>query len=310
MSTIFHTTEQDSRTRCHEGMQASTPASSISWTCFSCPQSSKRLLKQGGVAQRTSVGARSFRDDDGIPVTEYLSQGDETLPPLVEVTLQIGGKDVRVVKPPGTDDLWGWYEQTGNMEADPSWGRIWETSRALSQGIFLGTDKIPELKGKRVVEVGCGLGLAGITAAVHCDASVIFCDREPLAIHCALSSAAVNGLKVVGVGDAGEDRSCAGALLDWSNPQSLGQPVDVVLGADCLYDPGTADLLAGCCYELVAGKGTVVLAEPAKERALGCRDAFLAAANARGALSRAEVVSIPPEFESDPPSVLVIVCWE
>jgi predicted nicotinamide N-methyase len=270
----------------------------------------RHVSRRSRAMRPRSIRAPALFDEDGETLTAVLTEGTETLPPLVEVSVKVGKKDVRVVKPPGVDELWQWYEMTGNMEADPSWGRLWETSKQLSRCIFDEVDFL-DVRGKRVAEVGCGLGLVGLSAAMNDCASVIFCDREPLAIHCALSSAAVNNLQVVGVQDlqsAGPGTCCSGSLLDWADPQALGQPVDVVLGADCLYDPNTAALLARCCRELVAGEGTVVLSEPEKERALGCREAFLSAAAASGA-SRTEILSPPPGPQGEPPSVFIVATW-
>jgi|AntAceMinimDraft_5_1070358.scaffolds.fasta_scaffold30223_2 hypothetical protein len=61
--------------------------------------------------------------DDGDTVQAVLlSEGSEVLPPLIEVLVSVRGKkSIRVVKPPGVDELWQWYEQTGSREADPSW---------------------------------------------------------------------------------------------------------------------------------------------------------------------------------------------
>jgi predicted nicotinamide N-methyase len=167
------------------------------------------------------------------------------------------------------------------------------------------------MRGERVLEVGCGLGLAGLAAALFASpASVVFCDREPLAIHCALSSAAMNDVAVVALSGlaSGGDVKVAGALLDWAEPQAMPQPVDMVIGADVLYDPATAASLANACSELVRGSGHVILCEPSKERALGCRQAFLTAALESGA-SKAEVMQVPASVEGHSCCVLVVASW-
>ena len=269
--------------------------------------------------------------DDRDRVTQVLmSEGNETLPPLNEVEARVSFEDtertIKVVKPPGVDELWQWYEERGEMDADPSWGKIWQTSRVLASCLMLHDDDKEAseplvdfhsmLVGKRVLEVGCGLGLAGLAAAMFArPSSVVFCDREPLAVHLALSSAAVNELKVVPVSDLGGSggaddvvRVC-GALLDWAKPQeTLQGTVDTVLGADVLYDPDTASLLAKACGVLTGGKGgNVVLCEPFKERAIGCRKAFLTACEECGA-SKAEVIEFPVDAEGSS-CVLVVATW-
>lgn len=117
---------------------------------------------------------------------------------------------------------------------------------------------------------------------------MIFCDREPLAIHCALSSAQLNGLEVHSVNDISiSSQGVAGAVLDWAAPLgALAQSADVVLGADCLYDPTTAAMLAKTCKHLLDEDGVVVICEPEKERALGTSQSSLNARNLWGRLQQ------------------------
>ena len=69
------------------------------------------------------------------------------------------------------DELWQWYEEVGSVEADPSWGEMWDTSRALAslvaggdEGLPAVDSKLPTTRGKRIAEVGAGLGLVGLSA--------------------------------------------------------------------------------------------------------------------------------------------------
>jgi hypothetical protein len=148
-----------------------------------------------------------------------------------------------------------------------------------------------------VLEVGCGLALAGLAVALCASpSSVIFSDREPLALHCALSSAAVNNVGVYPLSELSDtnndDVKVGGCLLDWAQPLVTleGINIDTVIGADVLYDPGTAAMLANACAQII-GSGTVVLCEPTIERALGCRKAFLDACEEVGA-TQAKVVEL------------------
>lgn len=171
--------------------------------------------------RRVRVRALENVEDDDVL---WLTSGTEQLPPLVEATMRLQSEaSMRVVKPPGVDELWDWYEQVGSDDADPSWGRVWKTASDLSN--LVQADALPSfsLRGgknsKVVVEVGCGLGYVGLCAAVTQGARVIFCDREPLAIHCALSSAQLNGLEVHSVNDIStSSQGVAGAVLDWGAP--------------------------------------------------------------------------------------------
>jgi len=48
-----------------------------------------------------------------------------------------------------------------NAPEPPYWAHLWTGSRALARWVAMEI----ECPGKRVVEIGCGLGLAGIVAA-------------------------------------------------------------------------------------------------------------------------------------------------
>ncbi len=66
------------------------------------------------------------------------------------------------------------YERIGRL---PYWADIWPASLALAQAIARG----PDLTGLRVLDLGCGVGLAG-TAAAWRGAAVTFVDCEPDAL--------------------------------------------------------------------------------------------------------------------------------
>ena len=153
----------------------------------------------------------------------------------------------------------------------------------------MGDDTAKKDRLSATAEVGAGLGLVGLTAAAFGRAgSVTFLDREPIALHCALSSAAVNNLPRCSSNHFRIPRSVSAAMFDWSEPTlpAVWRPVEVVLGADCLYDPQTAASLARTAAMLLGPEGgEVMLAEPKRERAVGCYDAFREAALEAGAVS-------------------------
>jgi predicted nicotinamide N-methyase len=91
-----------------------------------------------------------------------------------------------------------------------------------------------ELRGQRVIELGCGLGLPSLAAA-RSGAEVLAVDVAPEAIELLESNARKNGITV----DT--------AIADWSAPETLleGGPFDLVLAADVLYErQSTAPLLS------------------------------------------------------------------
>jgi predicted nicotinamide N-methyase len=107
-----------------------------------------------------------------------------------------------------------------------------------------------DLSGLRVLELGCGLGLPTLAAALR-GAEVLATDWAEEAIDLLRQNAERNGvlLRV--------------ARVRWSEPEPLlrAAPWDLVLGADLLYEARNADQLAELLPEL---GGEVLLAEPGR----------------------------------------------
>jgi predicted nicotinamide N-methyase len=128
---------------------------------------------------------------------------------------------------------------------------------------------------KRVLDCGCGLGLVGIAAALAGASSVVLADNEPLALACAVRSAAANGLRVspdalplLGPADASQPPppgggSLAALRLNWhSPPAALRHSCDLLLLADCLYEKDAALAVAALARHCLAPGGTLLLGDP------------------------------------------------
>lgn len=102
----------------------------------------------------------------------------------------------------------------------PYWAIAWPGARALASHLL---DRAGELRGARVLELGCGGALAAIAAARAGAGQVQVLDIDPLAGRAAAANAAANGVRLdVRVGDA------------FAQP---AEPAwDVVLAADLWYE--------------------------------------------------------------------------
>jgi len=125
---------------------------------------------------------------------------------------------------------------------------VWPASVALSRLLA----HVPSLtSGLRVLELGCGLGAAGLAAATHAGASaVVLSDRDDAVLGHARAAAAANGVDAV-VSTASLDWA---AISDDELRAALGDgfaAFDVVVGADILYDESAARMLAALLARLL-----------------------------------------------------------
>jgi predicted nicotinamide N-methyase len=142
----------------------------------------------------------------------------------------------------------------------PYWARLWPSGEALAAAIAAG----PDLAGRRVLELGCGLGLPSVAAA-RAGATVLATDAGSDAVVYAAHNLALNEL----VGEA--------AVASWAQAgDALVErgPWDLVIAADVLYLAVNVELLLRLLPRLAPAAW---IADPGRR---GARD-FLAAARKR-----------------------------
>ncbi|MEZ4268647.1 MAG: methyltransferase domain-containing protein [Myxococcota bacterium] len=148
-------------------------------------------------------------------------------------TVSFGEFEVRVRT---LHDLQEFRDDDGEAEAlgisSASWpifGVVWRSGRALAQ---LMVDH--DVAGRRVLEVGCGIGLASLVLN-HRGADITATDYHPEAGRFLAANVELNG-----------GRPIPFARADWADeaPSGLGT-FDLVIGSDLLYEDEHAALLAG-----------------------------------------------------------------
>ncbi|MBW1923835.1 MAG: methyltransferase [Deltaproteobacteria bacterium] len=119
---------------------------------------------------------------------------------------------------------YSWEEIERIMAHPPHWAFCWAGGRALAARLL----EAPYLvRGKTVLDFGCGSGVVGIAAALSGAGQVIACDRDPVALKAVLYNAGLNGVTLLTRGDLDE----------------IHGAVDLVLAADILYDRDNLPLL-------------------------------------------------------------------
>jgi len=130
----------------------------------------------------------------------------------------------------------------GDIPEPPYWAHLWVGSRALARHLAQS-----DLTGARALDVGCGVGLAGLAAA-QLGAVATFIDYTADALAFVRASADLNRL----------DAHCIQA--DLRQPGLRGE-FDLCLAADVTYDPTLQRALAAMLARHLARDGVAFCAE-------------------------------------------------
>jgi predicted nicotinamide N-methyase len=163
---------------------------------------------------------------------------------LVEEVVPLDGRDLRLLRPRDSEALLD-EEAFEREEFLPYWAELWPSSLALARAIAKRS-----LRGARTVELGCGLGLPSIAAAIA-GGRVLATDWSAEAVEMTAANAERNGVAL-------ETLVCS-----WTAPEPLlsRAPWDLVLASDVLYERRNADLLLDLLPRLTA---EVWLADPGR----------------------------------------------
>lgn len=146
------------------------------------------------------------------------------------------------------DDPDGRAERAGISPAQWSlFGHVWPAGRLLAEAM----SRHP-IAGKRILELGCGLGLASLVLQKR-GAGVLATDHHPLAESFLRDNAALNDLPPVPYRN-----------LQWTAPdEDLGR-FDLIIGSDILYERAHAAQLAPVLERHANAKAEIVIADPGR----------------------------------------------
>jgi predicted nicotinamide N-methyase len=130
----------------------------------------------------------------------------------------------------------------------PYWAELWASGLALAHDVSMRS-----LRGRRTLELGCGLGLPSIAAA-RAGGRVVASDWSPDALLATASNAERNGVAVETL------------LCSWAAPEPLVRraPWDLVLASDVLYERRNVEMLLALLPRLVDERGQVLIADPGR----------------------------------------------
>ena len=153
------------------------------------------------------------------------------------------GAAVRVHHSADVFALWrAWEDEVGARQGVPYWAVPWPAAIAFCR--LFATDPA-RVRGRVVLEIGCGGAAAALAASLAGAARVIANDTDPIALHVARLNAAANGITL-----EFDDRNQASTGLDES--------AAVILVADLFYERAPAARLLEALRQ-AAGRGIEVL---------------------------------------------------
>ena len=161
----------------------------------------------------------------------------------VEETFELAGRTLTLLRPPSAEELID-EDAFAVEEFLPYWAELWPSGVALAEHVAA-----RDLHGKRVLELGAGLGLPSLAAALR-GADVLATDWAEDAVALLAANAARNGI------------SLRAEVARWDEHERFGTGWGLVLAADVLYEQRNADQLLDLLPRL--GAQEILLSEPGR----------------------------------------------
>jgi ETFB lysine methyltransferase len=183
----------------------------------------------------------------------------EAVAETVREAVYIDDYTFQIDRPADSDQLFDHPWVRSAFAADeyvPYWPTLWPAARMLAKAIVRESwNEYPQPV--RVLEIGCGLGLAGVACLAR-GLSVTFTDVDETALVFAASNARLNGFT-----------SCFCTMpLDFRSPPE-DEKYPVVIGSDLMYEARLVEPLVGLLQAVLAPDGVCLIADPDRLAARG-----------------------------------------
>lgn len=173
---------------------------------------------------------------------------------LKKYPIHIGDKSWEIYSVENIDDLLNAHLAKGENHEDilddrtPYWADLWPSAIALAEYIL---ENPSLLERKKVLEIGCGLGLSGMAAATITQ-QVVMTDYLPDTFPF---------IQLNWLHNLGKYPNCK--TMDWRYPDEA-LSVDILLAADVAYEERAFEPLLNAFKQLVNPGGMILLSEPGR----------------------------------------------
>jgi predicted nicotinamide N-methyase len=171
---------------------------------------------------------------------------------IIQLKIKIEKRELFIYTVRNIDDLLdeliaaGVEDERVKDERLPYWAEIWPASLGLAKFIL---KKNIFFKNEEVLEIGCGLGISGMSAAIL-GGNVLLTDYQEDALRFSELNWMVN-LNIVP----------ATALMDWRFP-NIQKQFDVILASDVVYEKRLFSPVCNTFEQLLKPAGRIYLSEP------------------------------------------------
>jgi len=165
-----------------------------------------------------------------------------------EKTVGIKGRKFTLLTPKFIEQ---YIDSEDPLQNFPLWAKAWEASWVLAD--FLAG--LPPESEKRLLEIGCGLGLVGVVAASF-GHRIVMTEHNPDAMEFARANAELNHCSDVEILD-----------LDWNNP-AIYSRFDYIVGSEVVYHEKDLEPLKKLFERLLKPDGEVILCEGIRKTTL------------------------------------------
>ena len=166
-------------------------------------------------------------------------------------SLNIKKTCLRILKISDIEELLDGADPFSDVGSFPFWARLWESSIVLAHILV----DAPERQGGNLLELGAGLGVAGLAASAA-GFDVTLTDNQEIIFDFQKISAAASAIE-------GVEHRC----FDIFNPPETTS-FSVIAGAELLFKEEYIDPLLNICKKYLKKDGTVYLANDARRKCL------------------------------------------
>jgi len=126
-------------------------------------------------------------------------------------------------------------------------GQVWPSGKVMAEAM-----STYDIGGKRILELGCGLGLSSLVLQ-HRRADITASDHHPLAELFLRHNATLNKMLAIVYRD-----------LRWEVPDLTLGVFDLIIGSDVLYESGHADQLAATILRHATPDAEILITDPGR----------------------------------------------